>query len=158
MLDEESADLIGLTPKRRTGLAPAPESESVPAPIVGIPSVMNAEDMGELFGIGEQMVTLLTRRGIIAKLGRGRFDVRASIRSYSAHLRQSASGRSLAGGSPELAEEKIRLVKEQADREALRNAEKRGELLPAADVKAEWASILTDVRAAMLAIPSGSRS
>lgn len=60
-----------------------------------------------------------------------------------------------AEGSPiTLADERRRLVREQADREAHRNAVTRGELVAAADVKAEWESILTDVRAAMLAVPS----
>jgi phage terminase Nu1 subunit (DNA packaging protein) len=59
-----------------------------------------------------------------------------------------------ATANPDLLAEKIRLAKEQADKTALANAKARGELLPAAEVEREWAAILRDVRAAMLALPS----
>lgn len=55
--------------------------------------------------------------------------------------------------------EKVRLSRAQADKLEIANAAARRELLPAAAVEAEWANVLRDVRAALLALPSriGSR-
>lgn len=52
--------------------------------------------------------------------------------------------------------EKVRIRRERANAEKieLQNAIARKEMLRAADVQAEWSTILTDVRAALLAIPS----
>lgn len=45
------------------------------------------------------------------------------------------------------------MVREQADREALRNAAARRELLSAVEVAYTWNSILRDLRAGFLALP-----
>lgn len=49
---------------------------------------------------------------------------------------------------------RVRLATAQAQLAEIRGAKLRGELVPAADVEAEWASVLADLRAALLAIPS----
>jgi phage terminase Nu1 subunit (DNA packaging protein) len=50
--------------------------------------------------------------------------------------------------------QRARLASAQADLAELKAAEKRGELLPAAEVTAEWSSVLRSVRAGLLAVPS----
>jgi phage terminase Nu1 subunit (DNA packaging protein) len=55
---------------------------------------------------------------------------------------------------PEYLAAKIKLANEQAEKIAVQNAAARKDLLPAKAVEAEWASILRDVRAGMLALPS----
>jgi phage terminase Nu1 subunit (DNA packaging protein) len=47
-----------------------------------------------------------------------------------------------------------KLVLAQAQLAEIRAAKMRGELVPAADVEAEWANILADVRQQLMAIPS----
>ena len=56
--------------------------------------------------------------------------------------------------NPGLAAEKERLAREQADAMEIKNGQARGELVPAAEVAATWAAILTDLRAALLAVPA----
>ena len=84
-----------------------------------------------------------------------RYDQREAIRSYCAHLRQHAAqaGRPSVGGD-ELKVEKIRVARQQADKLEMANSIVRGEMLPAAAVAHEWASVLRDVRAGLLAVPS----
>lgn len=50
--------------------------------------------------------------------------------------------------------ERGRLAAAQADLAELKAAEKRGTLLEAAAVEAEWSGVLRTVRAGMLAVPS----
>jgi phage terminase Nu1 subunit (DNA packaging protein) len=88
---------------------------------------------------------------LLKRVSAGRFNRRDSVRAYCERLRQSARRGST---DPDLAAEKKRLVREQADKIAVQNAAARGELIPAAQVEAEWAAILRDVRAGMLALPS----
>jgi phage terminase Nu1 subunit (DNA packaging protein) len=51
-------------------------------------------------------------------------------------------------------EQRARLASAQADLAELKAAEKRGELLDAAEVEREWGGVLRTVRAGMLAVPS----
>ena len=127
--------------------APATPSDALPA----IPAVMNAEALARLMGVSE-----VTARSVAVKLpGRGRFDVAASLRAYLDRLREQAgrAGRPSAGGD-EYKVERTRLAREQADKTALQNAALRGDLVPVEDVRREWATIATDLRASLLAIPA----
>ena len=116
------------------------------------PPLINAAVLADLIDLTESRVVALARSGAIPRVSKGRYDRREAVRAYVRYLRQNPAGRKSA--DPALADERRRLVREQADREAHRNAVARGELVAAADVKAEWESILTDVRGGMLAIPS----
>lgn len=49
---------------------------------------------------------------------------------------------------------RVRLATAQAQLAEIRAAKLRGDLVPAVEVEAEWASILADVRQQLLAIPS----
>lgn len=51
-------------------------------------------------------------------------------------------------------EQRARLASAQADLAELKAAEKRGELLAAAEVTAAWSAVLRSVRSGLLAVPS----
>ncbi|MBW2053498.1 MAG: DUF1441 family protein [Deltaproteobacteria bacterium] len=53
-----------------------------------------------------------------------------------------------------LNEERARLAKEQADAQELKNAQLRGQLIPAADVAEAWSKIVVAVKQHVLALPS----
>ena len=105
-------------------------------------------------GVLVRTVTDLARRGIVVRVAPGAYDGPASVRAYCAHLRETAARRGGTSDGSSLTAERLRLVREQADREALRNAALRRELLPAAEVEATWAATLTGLRARLLALPS----
>lgn len=119
----------------------------------GIPSVMNAPDLAQFLGVSETKA-----RTVGVKLdGRGRFDVRATVRTYGDRLREQAgrAGRpSESGDTYALKVEKLRLTAAQREAQEMKNAVARGELVSAEDAQRTWTSILVDVRAALLAIPS----
>ncbi|RWQ89267.1 MAG: DNA packaging protein [Mesorhizobium sp.] len=135
-LDPVAAALVGEIPQRDT-----------PRQVI-----VNAAKLADLIDLSEARVVALARSGAIPRVSAGRYDQREAVRAYIRYVRANPLGRK--SNDPALADERRRLVREQADREAHRNAVARGELVAAADVKAAWESILTDVRAAMLAIPS----
>lgn len=121
----------------------------------GIPAILDEAGIARLFGVSSARVRAMVRDGILVRASRGRYDSRESLSRYLAQLREGAAraGRPANAGGDELKGEKLRLIKAQTEHAELRNAAARGELLPATEVESQWATVLGDVRAAMLAIP-----
>ncbi len=114
----------------------------------------DGEDLAAWLGLSPRQVTRLVKDGRAVRVGRNRYDLQASVRSYCEWLRdQTPGGRPATGDArTRLSEERERLVREQADAVALKNAQARGELVPAGEVEREWSGLLRNVRAAMLAV------
>lgn len=119
------------------------------------PKSVAAGELAEWLGLTPNRVSALAREGVIPRDADKRFPLRASIRSYCDHARAGATGRR---ADTELAAEKLRLAREQADKIAFANARARGELIAAGEVERAWAGVLRDVRAAFLALPSRAAS
>lgn len=93
-------------------------------------SVITQKQFADLIGVSEPAVSGMVRAGIIAPgETAGRW-----LHSYCGHIREQAAGRATLGDL-DLATERARLAKEQADRVAMLNAERRGELAPVADME-----------------------
>lgn len=118
--------------------------------------LVSAAEFADLVGIGERAVRELARKGIVPRTPEGLYPLRASVLGYCASMRAAATGRlgELDGSTSGLTIQRKRLVREQADRAELVNQQMRGELVPAAEVEAEWARIATALRARLLALPS----
>ncbi|SEN57909.1 Phage DNA packaging protein, Nu1 subunit of terminase [Gemmobacter aquatilis] len=129
--------------------------ENTPAPL---PIEMDERGMAALMRLSLSQVRTKAREGLFVRSGRGRYDVAESLGRYIEHLRSVASrsgGRpSAVGDADDLRAEKLRLTRAQADKEETRVARERGELVPADAVTREWASLLRDLRNALLAVPS----
>lgn len=127
---------------------------------IGPPRFLRKGDFAKLVGVSPGRVSQMVADGLPVE-GDGRIDVARGKLWIQANVSPTRSA-AQARGDPELpfaavrdaSAERVRLLREQADHAALKNAEKRRELLPAAQVEREWASVLRDVRAAMLALPS----
>lgn len=115
------------------------------------PETVAAAELGEWLGLTANRVHALGRDGVLPRTPQKTYPLRASVAAYCEHARQLAKG---TAADKELAEEKIRLAREQADKIALQNAAARGELLDSRQVANEWRAIVTDLRAAVLAVPS----
>ncbi|GGL52199.1 hypothetical protein [Wenxinia marina] len=118
--------------------------------LAGVEPVVAAELAGWL-GLTANRVNALARDGVLPRTEDNRFPLRAAIHAYCQHARAGATGRR---ADAELAAEKLRLAREQADKIALHNAVTRGDMLDARDVASAWRGIVTDLRAGVLAIPS----
>lgn len=71
---------------------------------------------------------------------------------YCGHLREVAAGRA-ASGELDLASERARLAKEQADKVAMQNAERRGELAPVSAMEMVLAAVGSKVGKILDTIP-----
>lgn len=116
--------------------------------------LVTSADLAAWTGLSSGYINQLAREGVLPRIatrgGHG-FPLKDSVRAYCDHMR-SASARRAA--DPELADEKKRLAREQADKIALQNARARGDLLDAQAVRAEWLSVAADLRARLLAAPT----
>ena len=104
--------------------------------------------------LDQAAVSRHVKNGVIPSAGRGRYDLDECRKAYILHIRAQASGRQGAGPGLSLEGERARLAKEQADSKAMENAEKRGELIPAAEVGAAWEQIGTEIKRVLLSLPS----
>lgn len=89
-------------------------------------------EFAEIIGVSESAVSDMVRRGVIKRgdtLGRWLLD-------YCANLRENAAGR-----DAELARERARLAREQADRIAMKNAIERREYAPIAVIEDALADV-----------------
>ena len=147
---DDFEDLLGDTSQETT----APEDATSDA----IPALATETEMAQLLGVTSNRVRTLARDGMLHRPVRGRYDVRASLKTYIGNLRDKASrmgpGAKSTPATSELNAEKLRLARQQADKIEIQNAAARGELVKATEVERAWASVLRDVRAAMLAVPS----
>lgn len=84
-------------------------------------------EFGTLVGISQPAVSDLLTRGVLQAGG----TAGEWLTAYCAHLREVAAGRAAEGGV-DLATERARLAREQADKIGMQNAVTRGELAPRA--------------------------
>jgi phage terminase Nu1 subunit (DNA packaging protein) len=119
---------------------------------------VGAGELADWLGVTSQTISAFANDGKVVRISRGKYDLRASVQTYTAHLREVAAARGGEAGVLDLVQERARLAKEQADNTALKNATLRSELLPAADIEREWSDILRKVRAGILAVTSRVRA
>lgn len=120
-------------------------SEATMAP-VDLAQPLSQEAFGQLVGISQPAVSDMMTRGVIQPGD----SAGAWLLAYTAHLREQAAGR---GADGELATERARLAREQADAVAMRNAERRKELLPVGLLEAVLAQMARKVSVALESLP-----
>ena len=123
----------------------------------GADEPVRAAVLAEMLGISERAIRSLAERGIVQRTPDSLYPFAESIRAYCHHLREAAAGRGGQGAGSKLTAEREREVRERADHLALRNAQARGEMLPAVDVERRWSIIIRVVRSRMLSVPSRVR-
>ena len=101
-------------------------------------AAVTQEQFGELVGVSQPVVSDLLARGILLA---GQ-PAATWLRAYTKHLREQAAGR---GADGELARERARLAREQADRIAMDNAVNRRELAPVSVLELVLAKMAGDV-------------
>ena len=111
--------------------------------------------VAEHLDMSRQNATDLFSRGVLpGGRGQGKADIDECRVAYIRHLRSKAGGGTGdAGADLDLASERARLAKEQADRQEMLNAQMRGELLARPDVDAAVSAAFARVRAKLLSVP-----
>jgi phage terminase Nu1 subunit (DNA packaging protein) len=103
------------------------------------------QDMAGLLGVSLRTFSELEAKGAVTPTHRGKggqpsaYDVRVTIRAYLAWKAKEAP--------------RDRLFRLQADKVEIENKVRKGELLEAGAVAAEWSQLATGVRRAVTALP-----
>lgn len=132
-------------------------SGAIPAP-----GKVRKSDFAKLVKVSPGRVSQMVKDGLPVEAD-GRIDVARGklwIQGNISPTRSAAQSKQTDlpfAATPDAASERLRLVKEQADNAALKNAALRRDLLPAAEVEREWTGIMRQVRAGVLAVPSRLR-
>ena len=95
-------------------------------------------------------VQKLIKEGVITKQERGQYDLKAVRKEYIIHMRNAAGTQN----NLDLAKERARLAKEQADAKEMENAVERGDLVYIENVAKQFELQLTKVRTKLLAVPT----
>ena len=127
------------------------KTDSDSAPQIDPNDSITRDELAKLIGVKSSSIGGLVYKGIAVKAGRNRYARQASVRNYCESLRTNQVGRP--STNTELNAEKLRLVRAQVEKQELANAKTRGALLDSDTVANEWAKILVDLRAGILAIP-----
>jgi phage terminase Nu1 subunit (DNA packaging protein) len=111
-----------------------------------------ASTLSALFDCSDRALRDLADKGIIKKIGRGRYAFDQSIRGYVRHLRSVASGR---GDSSEtLTAARIRLAQAKAQEAETKNRIASGEMVAAADVERTWSNSYSIIRRVIMGLPA----
>lgn len=109
---------------------------------------LTQQQLADLLGLTQQAISQIENDGVADR----DMDLASWLRSYTRHLREIAAGRAAAGGL-DLATERARLAKEQADKIAMQNAQARRELAPVVLITEVLAKAGTRVAGILEAIP-----
>ncbi|MBI1207893.1 MAG: hypothetical protein GC191_11475 [Azospirillum sp.] len=114
-------------------------------------------EVAEHLFLTDRSIRDLISRGVLPAARRGQLDMDDCRRRYLDHLRMIAAGRARGSASGDddldLAAEKARLTKEQADAAAMKNARDRRELLPRTAVNEAVVDAFGRVRDRLLGLP-----
>jgi len=105
------------------------------------PETVTAAELGEWRGLNPNRVRALGRDRVLPLSADKTYPLRASVRAYADHARQIAKGKAR---DTDLAAEKVRLAREQADKIAFANARARGELLDRREVATAWRGVVVE--------------
>ncbi len=120
--------------------------------------IVTAAEVAAWLGISTRRVKELRADGVLPGTSGAPYDLQACVLAYCTHMRP-AKGRAAAGGSDAAMtfdEARIRLLNEQADAQAMKNAATRGELIPASYVLRVIETDYSRVRTRLLAIPTSN--
>lgn len=130
--------------------------------MIGEPKTLRKVDFAKLIGVSAGRVSHMIKAGLPVEpdgridVARGKLWIQQNV-DPKRSAAQSAQAELSFAALPDAQTERLRLLREQADYAALKNAEKRGELVRAVDVEREWTSIIRHARSAILAVPSRLR-
>jgi terminase small subunit / prophage DNA-packing protein len=116
--------------------------------VIDLKAQIKQIEFGELVGISQPAVSDLLSRKVLSSGA----PVGQWLLEYCGNLREVAAGRAT-NGELDLASERARLAKEQADKVAMQNAERRGELAPVSAMEMVLAAVGSKVGKILDTIP-----
>lgn len=127
------------------------------------PKTLRKKSFAELVGVTPARVSHMIKQGLPVEpdgkidVARGKLWIRDNVSSTRAAAQSKQPDIFSFAAQPDAAAEHARLAKERADTQALKNAQLRRELVPAAEVERAWAGEWRLMRSAILAASSRLR-
>ena len=107
--------------------------------------------IAKLFDLTERRVQQLAAEGVIPKASKGKYELVPCVKGYINYLKQRSLGEVT---NPNIATERARLLKMQADKLAMEIDEEKGRLLDAEKAARAWDNLIARCRAVLLGIPN----
>ena len=109
--------------------------------------------IAKLLDLTERRVQQLSAQGVIPRTGRGRYELVPAVRGYVRFLRERAV-KGDAAGADDLGASRAKLLSARARMATLEADQFEATLLRRPDVERAWSSIVANMRARLLAVPS----
>lgn len=114
-----------------------------------------ASTIAKLFDLTERRVHQLVKERVLPRSSRGNYELVSCIKGYINYLRERSLGAvDIEENNPNIANERARLIKMQADRLAMEIDEEKGRLLDAEKAIRAWDNLIARCRAVLLGIPN----
>jgi len=123
----------------------------------GLRDTCSEAEMAALLGISPRAVREWANKGILNKVGKGRYETVSSLHAYIQSLRETAAGHATTSGRT-LADEKAELTRIERQTKELRLAQLKGDVLTLEEVAESWTKFAQMVRGSVLSLPSKARS
>lgn len=120
-----------------------------------LPATVTGPQLAEILGLNRRNLQDWAAKGVLVKIG-AKYDTRASVRGYIAALREQAAGRAPATGA--LANEKALTAAIDREIKSVKLAALKGDMLTKDEISESWSRFASQVKGAVLAIPSKARS
>jgi len=115
------------------------------------PIEVSTADLAKVFGISTRRIAQLVEERVLVRTARGMFDLGEAVRSYLSYREQRLAVK--LGAGP-LHEARRRYLEARTRTAELAAEERVGKLVPADQVEASFAAVVTAVRSHLLAVPA----
>jgi phage terminase Nu1 subunit (DNA packaging protein) len=109
-------------------------------------------DIAKILSLSERRVQQLVKEGILPTPTDGSYHLSGCVEAYQQYLMKKQLTKN--GSSTDLATEKLRLLKAQADKAELELEALKGKYIEVTEVEFEWSNLLLAFRSKMLNMPS----
>jgi phage terminase Nu1 subunit (DNA packaging protein) len=118
---------------------------------MSVPKTCSRSELANLLGITTQGVGKATDAGVLKRLGRGEYDLAASVQAYIKYRESVVRERCSPG---EFNEARIRKMKADAQMSEITLAEKAGKLVNAQNALHIFTTAVANIKARVLALPN----
>ena len=110
--------------------------------------------IAKILDITPRRVNILVNDGVLPKLERGRYALAPVVKAYIQYLRKRTVNNDV--GADDYATHRARLTSAKADMAEMEREQMKSNLIPADDVADAWDTMVSNMRAKLLSIPTKS--
>lgn len=115
-------------------------------------TVVPLKTIARALDLTERRVNQLVKDGVLPKTERGRYELIPVVKAYVNFLRNNSVNSDV--GADDYAAQRTRLTKAKADMAEMEKLQMEDSLIPADDVENAWDTMVSNMRAKMLSLPS----